>query len=116
MTAPAMTLVGMCPDCGKPLRVRSNQRNGSAFVGCSSWPECHYTAPVLDALAAPLAELERVLDAAKHATRKADDLRDHIDRRVRELICTWHPDRDPAPLEPGRVVAELTRLRAEVQR
>lgn len=34
-----------CPECGPavPLVVRTNQGNGSQFLGCSNYPECHYS-------------------------------------------------------------------------
>lgn len=114
MTAPAMTLVGHCPDCGKPLRVRSNRQDGSAFVGCSSWPDCRFAAPVLEALAEPLAELERAAKGANAEPREAEPSGANLSARILELVSDWHPDRHPEPIPSERVCAELNRLRSEV--
>ncbi|AIF69595.1 DNA topoisomerase I [Palaeococcus pacificus DY20341] len=40
-------VVGKCPKCGGDLVVRYNRRTGKRFVGCSSWPECNVTYPLL---------------------------------------------------------------------
>jgi DNA topoisomerase-1 len=41
-----------CPDCGKPLKVRTGKRG--AFLGCSGYPKCRHTEPLPeDASAAP---------------------------------------------------------------
>ncbi|WP_297089908.1 DNA topoisomerase I [Thermococcus sp.] len=40
-------VVGKCPKCGGDLVVRYNRRTGKRFVGCSSWPKCNVTYPLL---------------------------------------------------------------------
>ena len=35
---------GMCPLCGKPLKIKRNHTDSSSiFLGCSGWPECKFT-------------------------------------------------------------------------
>ncbi|WP_048152545.1 DNA topoisomerase I [Palaeococcus ferrophilus] len=40
-------VVGKCPKCGGDLVVRYNRRTGKRFVGCSNWPNCNVTYPLL---------------------------------------------------------------------
>ena len=40
-------IVGSCPKCGGDLVVRYNRRTGKRFVGCSNWPNCNVTYPLL---------------------------------------------------------------------
>lgn len=40
-------VVGKCPKCGGNLVVRYNRRTGKRFVGCSNWPNCNVTYPLL---------------------------------------------------------------------
>lgn len=37
---------GTCPDCGSELVVRVNRQSNSEFAGCTSYPQCRYTASV----------------------------------------------------------------------
>ena len=40
-------IVGKCPKCGGDLVVRYNRKTGKRFVGCSNWPNCNVTYPLL---------------------------------------------------------------------
>ncbi|MBO8173880.1 MAG: DNA topoisomerase I [Thermococcus sp.] len=40
-------IVGKCPKCGGDLVVRYNRKTGKRFVGCSNWPNCDVTYPLL---------------------------------------------------------------------
>ena len=40
-------VIGKCPKCGGDLVVRYNRKTGKRFVGCSNWPECDVTYPLL---------------------------------------------------------------------
>ncbi|NJE42483.1 DNA topoisomerase I [Thermococcus sp. GR6] len=40
-------VVGKCPKCGGDLVVRYNRKTGKRFVGCSNWPKCNVTYPLL---------------------------------------------------------------------
>ncbi|NJE01762.1 DNA topoisomerase I [Thermococcus sp. JdF3] len=40
-------VVGKCPRCGGDLVVRYNRKTGKRFVGCSNWPKCNVTYPLL---------------------------------------------------------------------
>ncbi|ASJ10149.1 DNA topoisomerase I [Thermococcus sp. P6] len=40
-------VVGRCPRCGGDLVVRYNRKTGKRFVGCSNWPKCNVTYPLL---------------------------------------------------------------------
>jgi len=45
---PADTIiVGKCPKCGGDLVVRYSRKTGKRFVGCSNWPNCDVTYPLL---------------------------------------------------------------------
>jgi DNA topoisomerase-1 len=70
-----------CPECGKPLLVRSGRRG--PFVGCSGYPKCRHTENEVTAESAPavdLATLEAVMaapagtDAGVAAAAPAEDL------------------------------------------
>ncbi|MCD6372554.1 MAG: DNA topoisomerase I [Thermococcus sp.] len=43
----APLVVGKCPKCGGDLVVRYNRKTGKRFVGCSNWPNCNVTYPLL---------------------------------------------------------------------
>ena len=40
-------VIGKCPKCGGDLVVRYNRKTGKRFVGCSNWPKCDVTYPLL---------------------------------------------------------------------
>ncbi|USS40103.1 DNA topoisomerase I [Thermococcus aggregans] len=40
-------IVGKCPKCGSDLVVKYNRKTGKRFVGCSNWPNCDVTYPLL---------------------------------------------------------------------
>ncbi|HIP75336.1 MAG TPA: DNA topoisomerase I [Thermococcus paralvinellae] len=40
-------VVGKCPKCSGDLVVRYNKKTGKRFVGCSNWPNCDVTYPLL---------------------------------------------------------------------
>ncbi|CAD5243826.1 DNA topoisomerase I [Thermococcus camini] len=40
-------VLGKCPKCGGDLVVRYNRKTGKRFVGCSNWPKCNVTYPLL---------------------------------------------------------------------
>ncbi|HII66565.1 MAG TPA: DNA topoisomerase I [Thermococcaceae archaeon] len=40
-------ILGSCPKCGGDLIVRYNRKTGKRFVGCSNWPNCNVTYPLL---------------------------------------------------------------------
>ncbi|ADT83629.1 DNA topoisomerase I [Thermococcus barophilus] len=42
-----LIIVGKCPKCGGDLVVRYNRKTGKRFVGCSNWPSCDVTYPLL---------------------------------------------------------------------
>ena len=37
---------GDCPDCGKPLHIK-NSKSGP-FIGCTGYPDCHFSKPLHD--------------------------------------------------------------------
>ena len=37
--------LGACPECGKPLEIKFS-RKGDSFIGCTGFPDCHYTASI----------------------------------------------------------------------
>ena len=41
-----------CPNCGPAhlLIIRHNRTTGKPFLGCPTWPQCHYTDPLPTAL------------------------------------------------------------------
>ena len=40
-------VVGKCPKCGGDLVLKYNRKTGKRFVGCSNWPKCNVTYPIL---------------------------------------------------------------------
>ncbi|NJE30769.1 DNA topoisomerase I [Thermococcus sp. 18S1] len=40
-------VIGRCPKCDGDLVVRYNRKTGKRFVGCSNWPKCNVTYPLL---------------------------------------------------------------------
>lgn len=42
-----LLVVGKCPKCGGDLVIRYNRKTGKRFVGCSNWPKCDVTYPLL---------------------------------------------------------------------
>ncbi|WP_297498708.1 DNA topoisomerase I [Thermococcus sp.] len=40
-------VLGKCPKCGGDLVLRYNRKTGKRFVGCSNWPKCNVTYPIL---------------------------------------------------------------------
>ena len=40
-------VLGKCPKCGGDLVLKYNRKTGKRFVGCSNWPKCNVTYPIL---------------------------------------------------------------------
>ena len=40
-------VLGKCPKCGGDLVLKYNRKTGKRFVGCSNWPKCDVTYPIL---------------------------------------------------------------------
>ncbi|WP_297480399.1 DNA topoisomerase I [Thermococcus sp.] len=40
-------ILGKCPKCGGDLVLKYNRKTGKRFVGCSNWPKCDVTYPIL---------------------------------------------------------------------
>ncbi len=105
-----------CPKCGSPLRLRRRRDDGGEFLGCTSYPRCAHAEeydPFLSAMMEQIEALERDLAAARRQQRATPAGVD-VARELRGLVYRWHPDRHPEPIAPHDVVAELTRLRAQV--
>ena len=104
MTTPHVAVIASCPECSAPLRERHNRTDGSAFLGCTSFPRCRWTAPhdaVADELARQVVELRRALAS------KRDDAAPVEQRDLRALLAFVHPDRHPG----GRVDAHEVAVR-----
>ena len=115
-TGRAFRLSAACPKCGAPLRLRRRRADGAEFLGCAAFPACAFAEEYdgyLDALADRVAELESDLADARRQQRATPASVD-VARELRGLVYRWHPDRHPEPIAPHDVVAELTRLRAQV--
>lgn len=37
-----------CPECGEPMKERTNRTTGEVFWGCSDYPRCKGTRPGVD--------------------------------------------------------------------
>lgn len=35
-----------CPECGEPMKERTNRATGEIFLGCSDYPKCRGTRPL----------------------------------------------------------------------
>ncbi|WP_297506106.1 DNA topoisomerase I [Thermococcus sp.] len=46
-TAKERLVLGKCPKCGGDLVLKYNRKTGKRFVGCSNWPKCDVTYPIL---------------------------------------------------------------------
>jgi ssDNA-binding Zn-finger/Zn-ribbon topoisomerase 1 len=40
----------LCPECGRPLAIRTNTKNHSQFLGCTGYPECSHTEAIPETL------------------------------------------------------------------
>ena len=115
-TGRAFRLATECPKCGEPLRVRRRRDDGGEFLGCSAYPRCAHAEeydPFLTAMMEQIEALGRDLADARRQRPAAPASLD-LARELRGLVYRWHPDRHPEPIAPHDVVAELTRLRAQV--
>jgi ssDNA-binding Zn-finger/Zn-ribbon topoisomerase 1 len=43
----------LCPECGRPLAIRTNTKNHSQFLGCTGYPECSHTEAIPEITAGP---------------------------------------------------------------
>ncbi len=46
--------IGVCPQCGKNLVVKTSAKTRGSFVGCMGWPECEVTYPLPQGRIEPL--------------------------------------------------------------
>lgn len=46
--------IGVCPQCGKDLVVKTSAKTRGSFVGCMGWPECEVTYPLPQGRIEPL--------------------------------------------------------------
>ncbi|MEW9797882.1 DNA topoisomerase family protein [Alteromonas sp. CYL-A6] len=66
--------VGDCPECGRPLHIRHSK--SGPFVGCSGYPDCHFSKPLhdtqtttlktIDGTACPLCESELAIKKGRY--------------------------------------------------
>jgi ssDNA-binding Zn-finger/Zn-ribbon topoisomerase 1 len=110
----ALAVTGWCPDCDSPLRVRTNRSDGTAFIGCTTFPACRFTQPLLPALAHRVRQLQDELDDQRALGVVGVDrdlaLRD-LDRALRDLAALAHPDRWPDNELAHEVTVRLLALR-----
>jgi len=52
LTAPQVIEAGTCPECGKPMVVKT-ARKGSRFIACTGYPKCKHTEPLPTGVACP---------------------------------------------------------------
>lgn len=108
-----------CPLCGEPVLVQKNRTTGEPFISCSGWKAtgCRFTEPY----DARLQRLGRENDALDRRCRELETAmrprhadtaeRKELANKLRDLMAIMHPDKNPAGLDPNRVVAELSHLR-----
>ncbi len=120
MTQPiAYAISTMCPDCGRSLAIRKRNRDGESFVSCTGFPSCKYAGSIDETLDRMQGRIDRIISRSKkledemNKLRFAQDPRSGLENILRDLIFKFHPDRNPAKLEPGNVVRELIAVRAE---
>jgi DNA topoisomerase I len=46
MSNQPITVIKFCPLCGRAMIERTNTTNGSAFIGCTGYPDCRHTEPL----------------------------------------------------------------------
>lgn len=61
MTPPGR-MTKACPDCGKPLVIRTNSATREPFLGCSTWPSCRHTEPLPEALRLRMQGMQDMFD------------------------------------------------------
>ncbi len=89
--------VGVCPECGKDLVMKSSAKTRSNFVGCVGWPDCNVTYPV------PTGRIEALEgEKSRCETCKAPRVKVHPFRQRAFEICI-NPA-CPSNLEPDIVV------------
>ena len=111
----AYSIRAECPECGRAMRVRTNRRDRSQFLGCTGYPNCRYSEeyePQAQALARQVVELEAHLHRAIHATPRS--VAPEIDAKLRRLIFQFHPDRVGETIKTHEVTVALNSLRVEV--
>lgn len=68
MTPPIAFVIFNCPDCGGEVRRRRRSYDQRAFLGCSHYPKCRWTAPEY-AEATALAQRVTVLEQENRELR-----------------------------------------------
>jgi ssDNA-binding Zn-finger/Zn-ribbon topoisomerase 1 len=114
-----------CPKCGARLSLRRQRATGNAFLGCTKYPACKFTENVdvtMQDMASRMAGLEDevkqlridVQQMKRGGNASSPPRATDVSRLLRDLIFRFHPDRNPAGLDAGAVVAELNLLRGKV--
>ncbi len=111
----AYSIRAECPECGRAMRVRTNRRDRSQFLGCTGYPNCRYSEeyePQAQALARQIAELETHLTRAIQSggRRRTTD----IDAELKRMIFRFHPDRVGETVPAHDVAVALNELRSGV--
>lgn len=108
-----LVVIERCPSCERRLVVRTNRQTGDAFIGCSGYPRCRFTEPLIgriNRMAARITELEYEM-AGRHERPAANSSQVLLAKELRSLIAHAHPDRWPDNPLAHQITSELTRLR-----
>ena len=62
------TVTASCPQCGDALRI-VERKDGTTFIGCSSFPECQFTAGRDRQLEEAILEAARAMELANRLAR-----------------------------------------------
>lgn len=88
-----------CPECGSTLRLKTARNTGEYFLGCSSYPACHFA---------------ENYDKAFNETIQLFLLR--LDTYLKKIIVKIHPDKWPNNRLAHEATLELNHLRTTIKK
>jgi ssDNA-binding Zn-finger/Zn-ribbon topoisomerase 1 len=106
---------GDCPVCGDHLVTRTNRTEGNKFVGCSAWPECHFTTQydrALDEIMLQLEALRSQVDDLRRGGGGSVNSDSLTDNDLKQMIFFAHPDRWPDNPLAHELVCKLNLIRS----
>ncbi|KGJ88230.1 DNA topoisomerase family protein [Thalassotalea sp. ND16A] len=90
----------VCPECGSELAIKNSK--AGAFIGCVSYPNCHYTRPVVEQ-----EKFETQILAGSQCPKCAHELAVKQGRYGLFIGCTNFPDCDHIEQEQSEVYQDV---------
>lgn len=95
----------VCPECGKG-RLSIKLGKFGAFIGCSNYPECKYTKPLVDTTDEEASATPKLKSGEDKVLGEQNGLKIYLKKAPTATICNWERTLRPRPKTQTRRPAQ----------